>query len=145
MALTDKSPVEEGPSPETETDEAADWWEEAWKDCWESDRLDAVGWALAFLWGAVVVLADNAADIPDDYSWWDPWGVFFIGAGVITLVGAVVRMLVAEYRSSWGWSLIWGTVFLCIGLATVSSPAWYALLLVSIAFVILVSTFAGGD
>ena len=139
--ITDKSPVDEFPSPEVDTDKESEWWE----DCFKSDRLDAIGWAMALLWGAAVIIIDNTTDLPDDYAWWDAWGVFFIGAGVITLVGSIVRLLVAEYRSSWAWSLIWGTVLLCIGLGTVSSPAWYALLLVAIAVVILVSTFGGRD
>ena len=54
--------------------------ESGWDDWWTSDRLDAVGWAAIFIWGAVVVLA-SYTDFAEDYSWWDGWGVFFVGAG----------------------------------------------------------------
>ena len=117
-----------------------DKWEEAWDGWWKTDRVDSVGWALLFLWGALVIVGD-ATSFRDDFDWWAPWGVFFVGAGVIVLVEAVVRLFMTEYRSKFGWTLFWGTVFLSLGLGEVAHPAWHALPLVAIAVITLRSAF----
>ena len=130
--------------PETEDtsfDEEADSWEQAWDAWWSSDRLDGIGWATLFLWGAVVVLATYTS-FSEDYDWWNGWGVFFLGAGVIVLGEALLRLAMPRYRGKWGWTLIWGAVFLAIGLGELASPAWYALPLVAIALVILIGALA---
>ena len=116
-------------------------WEEAWEDWWKTDRLDAIGWALIFLWGALVIVADNTS-FRDDFDWWEARGVFFAGAGVIVLLEAVARLMMTEYRSKWGWTLFWGTVGIAVGLGELASPVWYALPLVAIAAVIMASAFA---
>ena len=116
-------------------------WEGAWEDWWKTDRLDALGWAALFFWGALVVLATYTS-FRDDFDWWDGGGVFFVGAGVIVLSQTLVRLVTPAYRSKWGWNLFWGTAFLSFGLGELASPAWYALPLVAIAAVILKDAFA---
>jgi len=111
-----------------------------WDDWWSSDRLDAIGWAAIFIWGAVVVLA-TYSDFSEDISWWDGWGVFFLGTGVITLVEAGARLFLPGYRGKFSWTFVWGMVFLSIGLGTLFSSAWLALALIAIAVVILASVF----
>lgn len=111
-----------------------------WDDWWTSDRLDAVGWAAIFIWGAVVVLA-SYTDYAEDHSWWDGWGVFFVGAGIIVLAEAAVRLFIPQYRSKLAWTFVWGVVFLSIGLGTLFSTAWLALALVAVAIVILAGAF----
>jgi len=115
-------------------------WGEAWEQWWTSDRLDSFGWAALFLWGALVVVA-TYTDFRSDYDWWDGWGVFFVGAGVIVLVEASIRIVTPGYRSKWGWTLFWGSAFLAIGLGGLGHNAWYALPLVVIAIVILKDVF----
>ena len=112
-----------------------------WEDWWRTDRLDAIGWAALFLWGALVVLAEYTS-FQDDFDWWDGWGVFLVGAGLIVLSQTGVRLVMPEYRSKWGWNLFWGTAFLSGGLGELASPVWYALPLVAIAVVILKDGFA---
>lgn len=119
-----------------------DKWEEAWDEWWRTDRVDAVGWALLFLWGALVMVGE-ATSFRDGLDWWEPWGVFFVGAGVIVLVEGVVRLFMTEYRSKFGWTLFWGTVFLSLGLGGLAHPAWHALPLVAIAVITLRSAFVG--
>lgn len=113
----------------------------AWDDWWGTDRLDSVGWAALFLWGALVVLATNTS-FRDDFDWWDGWGVFFVGAGAIVLVEALVRLWMPSYRNKFGWTLFWGTAFLAVGLGGLASPVWYALPLIVIAGMILMEAFA---
>jgi len=128
-------------APEKQITDENQWWEDAWEEWWRTDRLDAVGWAALFLWAALVVLATYTS-FRDDFDWWHGWGVFFVGAGVIVLSKTMVRFVMPEYRSKWGWDLFWGTAFLTFGLGELASPAWYALPLVAIAVIILKDVFA---
>lgn len=121
--------------------DAERFWEDSWEEWWKSDRLDAFGWAALFLWGAAVIVA-TYTDLSSDYEWWDGWGVFFVGAGVITLGESLIRAFTPRYRSKWGWSLFWGSAFLALGLGGLAHAAWYALPLVAIAIVILKDAFA---
>jgi len=107
---------------------------ESWDWCagaWRSDRLNSVAWAAIFLWAALVLLAE-AAGYPSGSSWWNGWAVFFVGAGAIVLVETVVRLLVSEYRSSWWWSLIVGSVLVGIGLDSWEAWAWICALALAV-------------
>ena len=107
---------------------------ESWDWCagwWRSDRLDALGWAAAFLWAALVLLAE-AVGYPSGSSWWNGWAVFFVGAGAIVLVETAVRLVVPQYRSSWWWSLIVGAVLLGIGLDSWEAWAWICALAMAV-------------
>ncbi len=128
-------------APEAAREGAEESWERTWDDWWRTDRADAVGWAAIFLWGALVVVAEYTS-FRDDFDWWNGWGVFFVGAGVIVLLEALARLAMPRYRSKLGWTLFWGTAFLAIGLGEVADPVWYALPLAAIAVVILGGAFA---
>jgi hypothetical protein len=111
-----------------------------------SDRLDALWWALVFVWGALVLIADTTS-FSDDLDWWDGSGVFWIGAGSLALVGIPIRLGMTRYRSKIGWTFFWGTVFLSLGLGQLVARAWFALPLVAIAGLILTGTLhrSGGE
>ena len=102
------------------------------RDVWKSDRVNAFSWAALFLWGAIVVLASSTT-WHERYDWWDGWGVFFIGAGVIVTAEAFIRLTMPEYRWKVGWTLMWGIVFLSFGLSVFYGPAWLALVLLALA------------
>ena len=107
------------------------------KDWWEQDKLDTVGWAFAFIWGALVLLA-GTTNFSMQYSWWDGWGVFFTGAGIITLIETVFRLLMPEYRYKWVGSLIFGCILLAFGLGAWESAGWiWILVLFAIGVIIL--------
>jgi hypothetical protein len=106
------------------------------------DRLDSIWWGLVFIWGALILLAENAG-WADQWSWWDGWGLFFAGAGVLSLIGAIIRIIVPSYRAKWVASIIFGVLFLAIGLGAWEAAAWIwiaALLIVGAA--VLFSAFA---
>ncbi len=107
---------------------------------WRQDRGDALGWAAVFIWGALVLVAE-ITNFAENFSWWDGWGVFFVGVGAILLVGTAVRLLVPDYWRpglEWGW--ICGFVLLGVGLGDRAVWVW-PLLLFAIAVVILYRAF----
>ena len=76
-----------------------------------SDKGDTVGWALIFIWAALLLLASTLG-FGQEYSWWDGWGLFFIGLGVIGLAGALIRLLVKDYPNPSLWDIVFGLFFL---------------------------------
>lgn len=87
------------------------------------DRIDGIWWGAAFIWGAWVLLFTNTG-WPSSASWWDAWGVFFVGIGFVALVCAAIRIQTPEYRSKWLFSVVWGVVFLAIGLGAWEAAWW---------------------
>jgi len=109
---------------------------------WRSDRLDSLVWAAIFLWAALVLLA-QAVHHAASFAWWDGWGVFFTGAGVVVLLEAAIRLLMPEYRASWWWTLLVGAILLCIGLDSWDGWAWvWALVMAAIGLAIWRSALA---
>lgn len=95
------------------------------------DRLDGVWWGLVMIWGALILLADLVG-WAGGWAWWNGWGLFFAGAGILSLLGAVVRLLMPAYRPKWVASLVFGAIFLAIGLSSwnVANWVWVVLLLI---------------
>jgi hypothetical protein len=85
----------------------------SWEEKWRRDPIDAAGWAGIFIWAGLVLLADNL-DIFG--TRWEAWPIIFIGAGVIVLLGVVVRLLVPAYRRPVTAGLIFGVILVGIGL-----------------------------
>ncbi len=105
---------------------------------WHKDRLDAIGWAVFFIWGALVMLA-GATKFSENFSWWDGWGVFFAGVGIIVIIGTVIRIMIPEYKRSPVGGFIFGFILLAIGLG-----GWdwtWPLAFIVIGITILVSVF----
>jgi hypothetical protein len=100
-----------------------------------SDKGDTVGWALIFIWAALLLLA-STIKFGQEYSWWDGWGLFFIGLGVIGLAGALIRLLVKDYPNPSLWDIIFGLFFLFLGLGNNTGWIW-ALALIVIGFSII--------
>ena len=106
-------------------------------DWMQNDRIDGIWWGAAFIWGALVLLLANAG-WPGSANWWDSWGVFFVGIGVFALIATVVRLQTAAYRSKWLFSLVFGVIFLAIGLGAWDAAWWlWALVLLIIGAVTL--------
>ena len=91
-----------------------------------------VAWATLFIWGGVVLLIDNLQLITAD--WWNAWPIFFIGAGVIMILGALARVMTSRFRFAGGfvfgliligiglswlvnWTVVWPILLIIIGLA----------------------------
>ena len=103
------------------------------------DRGDSVGWAVAFFWGALILVAQNT-NLTSDISWWNGWSVFFTGVGIFALIAVVVRLLVSDYHNPSTWDVIWGLILLGIGLIGIIGTVWVLpLVLIAIGIVILFS------
>lgn len=108
-----------------------------------ADRLDAIGWASVFIWGALVLLA-HVTDFAESVSWWDGWGVFFTGVAAIVLIGTAIRWLVPRYRrAGLALGLVFGLILLGIGLGGIVIWIW-AVLLGTIGITILYRVFVRG-
>ena len=117
---------------------------EAWRGgCWEAwrrnDLVDTLGWAAAFIWAGLVLLAETK-NYSGKFNWWDGWAVFFTGAGVIVLFEIVIRLLIPQYRKNITGSLILGLILLGIGLGALFNLFW-PLVLIAIGVIILIRAF----
>lgn len=127
---------------EKREDEVA--WVCGWDDWWSQDQADAVGWGAYFIWGALVILA-QITDFSANFEWWNGWAVFFIGAGIITLVETAFRLVVPKYRRRWAPCLVWAFIMLAIGFGSGGweIPGWFwVLALALVGIVILIGAFA---
>lgn len=101
--------------------------EKSWEEKYRNDPVSAAVWACIFIWAGLVLLAGNLGLLgwlspePDApfFIWPDTWGLILLGAGVIVLMGAAVRVLVPSYRRSITGDLILGVIFIGIGLGNV--------------------------
>jgi len=103
----------------------------------EKSRQDPVGsmvWAATLIWAGLVLLAvnmgwfeslrirlgDGGFAIPfadlGDTAWNGAWQLFFIGAGILVLIGVIARLLIPEYRRPLLGSLIWAIVLFGVAL-----------------------------
>ena len=117
---------------------------DSWDEKWRRDPVDAASWAAIFIWGGLVLLAENMG-LLIRFERLEAWSIIFIGAGLIVLLGVVVRLLVPAYRRPVTGSLIFGVILLGIGLGEV--VGWVAigpLILIAIGVSVLLRGFLRG-
>jgi hypothetical protein len=85
---------------------------------WRRDSLSTIAWAVVLIWAGVVLLLLNNTDLLarfplDRVEGWGlsspVWSLIFIGAGVIFLVEALIRLAVPAYRKP-----VWSTLFFAV-------------------------------
>lgn len=114
--------------------------EKRWDEKWRRNPLSAIAFALVLIWAGVVLLVDNLNLWPADSfaESLNTWSLIFLGAGIIVLGTAVVRLLIPEYRSPIAGSVILGFIFLGIGLSTlISWQVLWAVILIAIGLSLL--------
>lgn len=96
--------------------------EKNWDEKWRRDPINAVTWAVIFIWAGLVLLAKNIHWL----SQWnlEEWPVIFIGIGVIILLSLVARFLMPAYRRNVANGLIPGLIFLGVGLSWLNDWEW---------------------
>ena len=90
---------------------------ESWDEKWRRDPVDAAVWALILVWVGVVWLSHNMEWLWSKGEGADEKAVAFgfLGAGVIVLLGVVLRLVVPAYRRPIIGSTIFGLILLGIG------------------------------
>jgi hypothetical protein len=117
---------------------------ESWDEKWRRDPVDAVVWAFILIWAGLVFLAENMGLLVR-FEGLEAWSIGFIGAGLIVLLGVVVRLLVPAYRRPLTGSLIFGVILLGIGLGEVVGwVAIWPLILIAIGVGVLLRGFLRG-
>ncbi len=106
------------------------------------DQLNAAAWGLIIVWAGLVFLADNMGVFSSLRGAllfrFEAWSLIFLGAGVIILLEAVIRVLMPAYRRAVTGTVILGIVFIAIGLGNLVSWAVVApLILIAIGAIIL--------
>ena len=111
--------------------------EEGWEEKWRRDPLNAALWAIVLIWAGLVLIAINLDILGVG---WEAWPVIFLGAGVIVLLGVVVRLLVPAYRRPVTGSIIFGFILVGIGLGELTRwDVVGALVLIAIGVSIILS------
>ena len=108
-----------------------------------SDKGDTIWWALAFIWAALILLAENI-NYASNFAWWDGWAVFLTGIGIFALIGFIIRMLKPEVPSPSFFDLLFILIVLGIGLGDYSIWFW-PLALGIVGIVILLSVLRGNE
>ncbi len=97
----------------------------------ERDTLSSITWAAMLIWAGLVFLAANtgwldtiiahsfiARYLPAEMVMFEPaiWGIIMLGAGIILLAEAIIRLLVPSIKRRVVGTLVLGVVFIGIGL-----------------------------
>ena len=113
--------------------------EEKGAEKWARDPVSTVVWAAIFIWAGLVLLASTLGYLQQLGDLLSPlnltgiakldqtisaWPLIFLGAGVILLLEALVRLLVPAYRRSVTGTIILGFVFIGIGLSSLGLINW---------------------
>lgn len=124
----------------------------------ENDVLSSVVWAFILIWAGFVFLASNFGwfarigwDV--DTSWiirsfkdirhLGVWNLIALGAGVIVLCEAFVRMLVPDFRRHIGGTLIGAAILIGIGLGGWFSWSYlWPLILIAVGINVLITGLA---
>lgn len=110
------------------------------------DQLNAAAWGVIIIWAGLVFFADNLGvlsnlrgGVPGGFVFrFEAWSIIFLGAGVIILLEAAIRVLVPVYRRAVAGTVILGIVFLSIGLGNLISWNIVApLILIGIGVIVL--------
>jgi hypothetical protein len=93
---------------------------DSWDEKWRNDPVNAAVLALILIWAGVVWLVSNIDGFPT-IGGLEVWSTIMIGAGLIVLLGVLVRLFVPAYRRPVLGYIILGVVLIAIGLGNIIS------------------------
>jgi hypothetical protein len=88
--------------------------QEMMRDKAERKRLEGFWWAAVLIWAGLVFVADYFGFLPE-IGGANAWSWIFLGAGVLGLIGAIVRVVSVDLPKPTGWDYFWSALFLVIG------------------------------
>ncbi len=104
--------------------------EKDWDEKWRRDPVNAVTWASIFIWAGVVFLLDNLGLLGRIETQFGgiillktihAWRLVLVGAGVIVILAALVRLTIPEHRRPVFGSFLLGIILIGIGLGELFS------------------------
>jgi hypothetical protein len=98
--------------------------EKSWDEKWRHDPINALSWALAFIWAGLGLLAEVTDWGPNTFSWWETWAVILAGAGVIFIIAALIRLAMPAHRRPITGNIIFGLILLAVGLGELTNWGW---------------------
>jgi hypothetical protein len=127
--------------------------EKNWDEKYRRDPVGMIVWAAILIWAGLVLLAGNLGllDVlvrrPSDQAWGvlaaaGAWGIVFIGAGIIVLLGIAYRLAVPAQRRPITGAVILAIVLIAIGLGNLTD--WnivWPLIVVAIGLSIVIGAF----
>jgi len=81
----------------------------------QTKRIEAIYWALVFLWAGLIFGADSLGMLPQ-VGGATAWSWVFAGAGLLALLGNLVRTSSPDWPNPSTWDYIWAAVLLIFGL-----------------------------
>jgi hypothetical protein len=119
---------------------------------WRRDPLGAIIFGIILIWAGLVFLADSMGWLAGisisglapgfDVTQPEAWTIVLIGAGVIVLIEAAIRLAVPAYRRPIGGTIILAVVLIGIGLGNIVS--WeliWPLIVIGIGLAVLLGGF----
>ncbi len=114
--------------------------ESSWIRFQKSGQGDILGWGMIFLWGMIVLLAELAG-WTEGISWWNGWAMFFLGFGIIALLGGIVGLQIGDIVKA-GWNFVIGIIMVVFSLGAIMESDWaWVVVLGGIAFVLIILAF----
>lgn len=120
------------------------------------DPLGSIIWAVILIWAGLVFLGNSLGlfnnfpsgfglPFSNNFDWGagtGAWTIVFIGAGIIVLAEAVIRLMVPAYRRPIGGTLVFAFILIGIGLGNIFS--WnviWPLIVIAIGLSVLLGGF----
>src|SRR5512136_522875 len=112
---------------------------------WRNDPLGAVIWALILIWAGLVFLAQNLGWLTR-FELDNPWGLVFIGAGLIVWLEVLIRLVLPQYRRPVVGTFIFGIVLLGIGVGITfgTTPQMWSVILALVIIAVGISVLLRG-
>jgi hypothetical protein len=115
-----------------------------WGRAGEQPAGDPLVWftgALILIWAGIVLLFKNLGDVlglePENASAW-----VLAGTGILLWLEAIVRLAIPKYQRGAGERVIFGMIFVIVGLGEIVEVSLWPLLLVAIGIAMMVGYFA---
>ena len=107
------------------------------REFYESGKGDSLGWGLVFILAGSIVLLEMAG-LVSGLEWWNGWSVWFLGAGLITLVGSAICLRVG-LTSKGGWGVFLSLILLALGIGGLAQvDVFWPFVLLGIGIMILI-------